>query len=334
MKITPPVATSTLAPGLPPIPAANDLTEPLQLTTRPAFRGALAIDGSTVVWLEREASGLPQIVAYDLPTHQERRLSTLPGGKASLHISGRYVVWDEAYAASDQFVQEVHAYDLVRGQELMLGEGELPDISGQRVVWKDSRTDPGSPLVLYDLGTRQARHLTGLRGKGAYIAGDWIIYASHILNTSSQASLFAYNLVTGESVPLGDVYDPPEAKTNKYMAIDWPRVVWQDTHGQAHVYDLGRRTASLLEGLQIYPAGHFSRGVLLQSDHALSLVDGSTFRTLGRGSTHLNYAGETIPDAVIGQFANDGETLVWTACRGGDSTDCPTNEVFLARRRR
>ncbi len=329
-----PIGTPTPPRGLPPVPISNDLTEPIQLTTRPAGRWGLDADGDTAVWQERDPNGTIYIVAHDLHTHTERRLSSLPGGKRAPRVSGRYVVWVESYQGEDRYMQEIHGYDLLREQEFVLGEGDLPDISGHRVIWNDPWTDRDSPLVLYDLSSGQIQRLIGLRGKGAYISGDWIIYASHHLGTYSQADLYAYNLVTTKQIALGSVYDPPNALANQFMAIDGSLVVWEDAQGQTYVYDLTRRNLSHLENPEGPIAGHFSRGVLLGFRRAFNLVDGSTFQTFLPSSSHPDRWGEQVPDYVIGEVVNDGETLVWTACAGTETIHCETNDVFLARRRR
>lgn len=333
MRITVPAATATLAPGLPPVPSPNDLTEPIRLTTRPGFRGEIAVSGDTVTWIE-STEGSAQVIGYDLHTQTERLLSNLLGGKGTLRTSGRYVVWDESYATADRYVVEIRAYDMIQNEELILGEGELPDISGQLVIWDNHQADENSPLVLYNLSTKEMRRLPGLRGKGAYISGDWILYASHIIGTMTEATLHAYNIRTEESISPGTVYEPASPLTNKYMAIDGNLILWKDTAGQMQLYDLEQRTRKIVEDTQTYIAGRLSKGIVLGFGRAFDLRDNSTFRTIPTGPSHKNYAGELVPDYIVGTMVNDGETLVWTACRGGENFTCPTNEVFLARRKR
>lgn len=76
---------------VPPEIAPDVLIEPTLITKHPAPRSELAVDGNYVVWRSYE-DGQTNVVAYNVITKDERRLSSLSGGKASLRVSGNYVV--------------------------------------------------------------------------------------------------------------------------------------------------------------------------------------------------------------------------------------------------
>lgn len=337
-----PGATPTPRAGLPPAPISKDLTEPIQLTTRPGGRSGLDADGDVVVWQERDSDGhMLSIIAYDLRSHAERTVKSLPpGGKDTLRgfanyprVSSHYIVWVEYYQATERLVPEIHAYDLAVESELILGEGVNPDIAGNRVVWYDPWTDAEHPTMLYELPQQKAQRLP-VRGGGAKIWGTWILYsASSGDQTGGQADLRLYNLQTSQDIPLGKLVYSLNTPPDDYYAIDEGFVVWTGAR-VLNVYEIARRNQKVINEQWGPVRGAFSKGVLLRYGRALNLLDGTTFQTFEQPSSHRNRWGESVADYLFGEVVNDGEVLIWTACVGAEDPVCTMNDVFLARRRR
>lgn len=337
-----PVITPTPRADLPPAPISTDLTDPIQLTTRPDGRSGLDADGDVVVWQERDPDGyMISIIAYDLRSRAERTIKSLPpGGKDTQRsfasyprVSGHYIVWAEYYQATERFVPEIHAFDLTRENELVLGEGVNPDIAGNRIVWYDPWTDADHPTMLYELPQQRVQRLP-IRGGGAKIWGTWIIYSTTSRDQKGgQADLHLYNLQTSEDILLGKLIYSLSTPPDDYYAIDEGLVVWAGDR-TLNVYEIARRSQRALNEQWGPVRGAFSKGVLLRYGRALNLLDGTTFQTFEQPSSHRNRWGESVADYLFGEVVNDGEILIWTACTGAEDPVCTTNHVFLARRRR
>ncbi len=160
----PPRPTDVVLPTPIPPEVTDALTQPIQITTRPAPRDQLDLDGNYVVWRSYE-NGQTNIVAYNLAANKEQVVSNSPWGKGSPRVDGRYVVWLETYVnASNEYITEIHAYNLSTQQEMILGRGIRPDISGQIVVWYDPWHEPDHPTVIYNLSTAQQSSSRCTRG--------------------------------------------------------------------------------------------------------------------------------------------------------------------------
>ncbi len=331
---TPPRATPTPPAGFPPAPISDALTAPTRLTTQPAYRWGLDIDGDFVVWLERNKDGTIAVVVYDLRNHKELTISSLLGPKSPPHISIRYVVWSEHYEKDDRFVQEIHAYDLQQKWELVLGDGDKPYISGEYVVWYDPWSEPQHPIVLYDL-KRGARTRLPVTGGGPKIWDGYIVYVTPTSRKEGGiANLHLFELSTSKDAVIGKLVYTPNTPADEYYEIDDGYVLWSDSDG-IHSYNITRGTRDTLAGTQPGPIrGHFSKGVFVDLHHAFNLKKGLSFQTFTTSASHLNPMGERIPDYVIEEFTNDGERLVWTACAGAETIHCKTNDVFLSRHQR
>lgn len=337
-----PGATPTPRAGLSSPPISKDLTEPIQLTTRSGGRSGLAADGDIIIWQESDSGrNLLSIVAYDLRSRAERIVKSLPpGGKDTQRsfasyprISGRYIVWAEYYQTPERLIPEIHAYDLTRGSETVLGEGIKPDIVDNQVIWHDPWTDSEHPTMLYEIPQQKARRLP-IRSGGAKIWATWILYDASISDPrGNQRDLRLYNLQTSEDIFLGklnyDLNTPPE----DYYAISEGFVVWTGDR-VLNMYQIAKREQKVLNESWGPVRGAFSKGVLLRHGRAANLVDNTTFLTFEQPPSHLNRWGELVADYLLGEVINDGEVLIWTACIGADEPVCRTNDVFLARRRR
>ena len=331
---TPPRATPTPPAGFPPAPISDALMAPARLTMQPAYRWGLDIEGNFVVWLERNKDGTVEVVRYDLRNHKEQIISSLPGPKSLPRISGHYVVWSEHYEQGDRFVQEIHAYDLQRNQELVLGHGDKPDVSGEYIVWYDPWSDPQHSIVLYDLKQHTKTRLA-VAGGGAKIWDGYLVYvAPTVERREGVADLHLFELLTSKDTVIGKLTYTPNTPADEYYDIDDGYVLWSGLSG-IYSYQIAHGRRDILAETQPGPIrGHFSKGVFVDLHHAFNLKKGSSFQTFTTSPSHLNSIGESIPDYVIEEFANDGESLVWTACAGLESIQCKTNDVFLSRHQR
>jgi len=331
---TPPHATPTPPAAIPPAPISDALTAPIRLTARPAYRWGLDMDGDFVVWLERDKDGTIRVVTHNLLNNKEQIVSSLLGAKSPPRISGHYVVWSEHYEKGDRFVQEIHVYDLQREQEFVLGIGDKPDVSGEFIVWYDPWADTHHPTVLYDLKKRTKTRLP-VTGGGAKIWHNYLVYAtSASKQREGTADLHLLDLVAYKDTVIGKLVYTPNTSADDYYEIDDGYVVWSGST-RVHAYDIAHGTKDTLSATHPGPIrGHFSKGVFVDLHHAFNLKKGSSFQTFITSTSHLNSIGEHIPDYVIEEFVNDGESLVWTACAGGEAIQCKTNDVFLSRHQR
>jgi beta propeller repeat protein len=146
------------------------------------------LDGSTAAWFN-SASGTIYVCDLLDPGSTTRAIST--GGKPShVRISGQHVVWYD-YADNNR---HVYACDIsksvpapVRLTSAPSSENMMPSISGDMVVWKDNRVDPGySDIWGYDLsdpnrgdfliveGVKWGMEHTGRPFPA--ISGDWLVW--------------------------------------------------------------------------------------------------------------------------------------------------------------
>lgn len=300
---------------LTPVPpeVTDALTQPTQITTRPASRSELAVDGNYVVWRSYE-DGQTNIVAYNLATGEEQRISSLPGGKGAPSIDGQYVVWDEGYVTdNDEVVSEIRAYNLAEHEERVLGSGTRPGISGQIVVWYDPWGDPDHPTVIHNLAGGEQYRLATVRGGGAEISGNWIAYglpfwSSPTSSTAgSIAELHAYNLQTGEDVRLGRFRSRNDASQGHEFAISDELVIWKGVRetpeqGLVHVYDLNTHQERVLTDPPSFDRPHLAQGILLAGAQAYNVDRGTKARIFRSG---LQYR--------LDSLAHDGHTVAWTA---------------------
>jgi hypothetical protein len=329
-------ATEAALPTPVPPEVTDALTEPVQITTRPAPRGLLAVDGDYVVWRSYE-DGQTNIVAFSLKTGSERRISSLPGGKLDLKISGGFVVWTDVPRPEDtQRRQCVHVYDLITGVEREVGLSNNPQggpaISGQVVVWGESRTQ-GHPLEVdiygYDLQHEQEFPVVvrpGLQA-GPRISGDWVIYldwpsgARLTGRLPDQPTLRAHRLSTGEDVEIGQVRYG-EASSSEYYSISGQNVVWLEPDGGVYSYNLStdqKRSLPLrkLTKLDLH-------GSVLHAGDIYNLDTGATLK--------LFQPDRSERPTAVSEVATDGQTVVWLF--DGAAREPLEGRIYVARLKR
>jgi beta propeller repeat protein len=334
---TPPPTPSPIEIVLTPVPpeVTDALTQPIQITTRPAPRSELAVDGNYVVWRSYE-DNQTNIAAYNLATSEERRISSLPGGKSGLTVSGRYVVWAESMDLGDRHVTVLRAYDLVGQQEIQIGPdeqpGDYPDVSGHTVVWSDWRhynNDREVDLYGYDLQRGEEFPVVVRPGIHLFprVDGNWAIYlywppgASLGGRFPSQPTLRVHHLRTGEDIALGPAYYRNDASCCRSHTISGQRVVWLGSNGQLHLYDLATRQERILPEPQRFDPSLALHGNMLHTGSRVYNVETGAMLTLFQ-SFRLERPSQ------VDEVATDGQTVAWIFDAGGEG------RVYVARFRR
>ena len=261
-----PHAAEVVLPTFVPPEVSDALTQPTQLTTRPASRSDLAVDGNYVIWSSYE-DGQTNVVVYNLATGEERRISSLPGPKSSPRISGNYVVWEETIDPFNANVHVIRAYDLATGTEMPIGSSEssprTPDVSGHIAVWYDFRNYQNDEEVdIYGYDLQRGEEFPVVVGPGRHlfprISGNWVIYldwppgASLRGRSPDQPTLRAHHLRTGADIELGQAPYRNDAFSYRFHVISGHRVVWRGAGGRAYLYDLNTQQVRTLDQPQTF----------------------------------------------------------------------------------
>jgi hypothetical protein len=319
---------------VPPEIAPDVLTEPTIITKRSAPRSELAVDGNYVVWQSYE-DGQSNVVAYHLQTGEERCISSLPGGKSSLRISDRYVVWAETLAVPDVYKRTIRVYDLISRKEMSVSSsGDYPDISDNRIVWNESR-NPQEPLETGIYGYDLVRNVEFpvVVGPGRHlfprISNDWVIYLNWLPGVGpgtpspDQPTLHAHSIRTGEDIDLGPVAYRNDAWSYKRHVISGHMVAWQGPDGATHLYDLAARRERVLTELQSYDDLVLNGRFFTVGSQLYNVETGAKLAPL-RAPQPVAFG----PAAQVGAVTTDGQTLVWGFDIGNEG------RIYVARFRR
>lgn len=206
-----------------------------------------AIDRDRVVW-----TGQNDIHLFDLPTGEERRVTTDSSAQDYARISGDRIV----YMDGRRGYWHVFLHDLSTGAEQPIGTGTVsetyPDISGDRIVWMDGRNHKNE-LWLYDLSTGTERQIaTGAVNPGQpSISGSRVAYRDV---RDGNTDIYLYDLTTG-----GETRITTDPGYSVYPDISGDTIVWADSRNGAmdvYSYDIPTRTESRLsstEGSEQFP---------------------------------------------------------------------------------
>ena len=338
--LTPPPTGPTPRPTeivVTPVPpeVGDVLTQPTQITTHPAPRYLLAVDGNYVVWRTHE-DGQTHIVAYNLASGEEQRISSLPGGKTSLRISGNYVVWAESISEPNQYKRVVRVYNLVTGSEAEVDSSGLaqdfPDMSGSILVWNESRNLQDSVETnIYGYDLQRDEEFPVVTGPGRHlfphIDGNWVIYlywppgASLGGRFPSQPTLRAHHVRSSEDIELGPAYYSNDAFCCKFHTISGHRVVWMGTDARLHVYDLATRQERTLTEPRRFGPPLDLHGNMLQAGSRVYNVETSAMLQLFQPFSLER-------PARVDEIATDAQTVAWIFDAGGEG------RIYIARFRR
>lgn len=322
---------------VPPEIAPDVLTEPMIITKRPAPRSELAVDGNYVVWRSYE-DDQTNVVAYNLQTGEERRISSLPGGKSNLKISDTYVVWEDVVTTTDRVIPMVKVYDLTAGKEMTIGPenhaSTHPDISNKTVVWNDGRNSrDGWVADIYGYDLQKGKEIPILVGPGLHlfprVSGDWVIYLDWLPGVNpgtpypDQPTLHAHSIRTGEDIDLGPVVYRNDAWSYKRHVISGHMVAWQGQDGATHLYDLAARRERVLTELQSYDDLVLNGRFFTVGSQLYNVATGAKLAPL-RAPQPVAFG----PAAQVGAVTTDGQTLVWGFDIGNEG------RIYVARFRR
>jgi len=323
---------------VPPEIVPDVLTEPVQITTWPAPRGELAVDGNYVVWSSYE-DGQTNVVAYDLQTGEQRHISSSSGTISGLRISGNHVVWENVVDSAGTNVHGLWTYNLTTGIEMGVGSDasnpRSPDVSDSIVVWHDFRSyQSNEETDIYGWDLKRRVEFPIVVGPGRHLfpraSGDWIIYLDWLpgaqLGTPypDQPTLHAHSIRTGEDINLGPVSYRNDAWSYKRHVISGHMVAWQGRDGATHLYDLAARRERLLAEPQSYDN-------LILNGRFLS--SGTRLYNVETGAQLAPFQAFSIErPARATSIATDGHTLAWIF--NGASDNDNEGRIYVARFRR
>ncbi len=322
---------------VPPEIAPDVLTEPTIITKRSAPRSELAVDGNYVIWRSYE-DRQTNVIAYNIQTGEERRISSLPGGKSNLKISGNYVVWEDVVTTTDRVIPVVRIFDLMVGKELAIGPEDRasmhPDISDKIVVWNDGRnSQDGWVADIYGNDLQKGKEIPILVGSGRHlfprVSGDWVIYLDWLPGvdpgtpSSDQPTLHAHSIRTGEDINLGPVAYRNDAWSYKRHVISGHVVAWQGRDGATHLYDLAARRERVLAELHSYDDLVLNGRFFTVGSQLYNVETGAKLVPL-RAAQPVAFG----PAAQVDAVTTDGQTLVWGFDLGNEG------RVYVARFRR
>ena len=213
--------------------------ETRRITEAPAKRHGLQISGNRLVWQDNrneigEHYAHYDIYAYDLEANEEIAVAMAPGAQHWVAIEGDRVVWadnrNSAILGTDRSGCfecpdnrfDIYLFDFTTGDELVLDESgannTMPDIHGNRVVWRDFDDDGRTAIRLYDIDTGEKRTLASPSLSGVdrpLVSGDYVVWtvglACDVFDTPStdgSTGAFAHDLRTGEVKQLSNYVEP------------------------------------------------------------------------------------------------------------------------------
>jgi len=195
------------------------------ICTAPGEQTFPAISGNIVVWADRRnyATSGSEIRGYNLSTAEEFVIATSYWGEADqAAISGNIVVWVDRYFIWDG---DIRAKDLSTGQELYLGGGRFPSVSGSIVVW--AAPSYNYSIVGYDLSTGEQLSISspvyGYKG-GPRIAGNLVVWEDWRNMYSTDFDIYGYDLSSRREFAI--CTDPSRQEK---PAITGTLVVWADS---------------------------------------------------------------------------------------------------------
>ena len=210
-----------------------------RITEAPAKRSGLKISGKRLVWLDNrnefgEHYTHRDIYAYDLEADEEIAVAVAAGAQHWVAIEGDRVVWvdnrNSAILGTDRSGCfqcpdnrfDIYLYDFTTGEELVLDDSgannTMPDIHGDRVVWRDFDEEGRTAIRLYDLDTGERRTLASPSLSGVdrpLVSGDYVAWtvgrACDVIEVPSSdvpTGAFAYDLRTDEVRQLSNYIEP------------------------------------------------------------------------------------------------------------------------------
>ncbi len=305
-----------------------------RITQNPSEQRSPAISGNQILWVDGRNGNHLQIYRYDLTTHTESRVSTVPLNAQQLNpppnpplssvllqtgeaIRGSSVVWiDNRYDHQSVYLADLSANTEtpIFPQSTVVGS-ELA-IDGSRMVWADSRNSTNSAsntdIYLYDFSTHTETRITTNPSDqlAPDISGNTIVWTDTRLGGYT---IFMYDLATHTETQVSrassGAFNPPK--------IDGNYIVWEDgRNGNAdiYLYDISTREE---RQLTTNPAEQTSPDVsgnrIVWTDYRNGNPDIYMFDL----STNVESPVVVNPAEQI-EPAIDGNRIVWTDYRNGN----------------
>ncbi|TDA68881.1 MAG: hypothetical protein D9V47_06305 [Clostridia bacterium] len=225
--------------------------------TAQSARENLSLDGDILVWADRRA-GNWDIWSYDLPSGQEKRLTSRDADEMNPAISGHRVVWQEDRDGD----RGIYLYDQRTDEGRCIASTEhdetQPAIDGDLVVWRQEENGKGD-VVFLNLVTGETGKLTSDDADQVTpkVAGRRVVWSD---DRNGKWDVYLYDLDAGRERRLtgsdGNQINP---------TIYGDLVVWQDDRNQnwdIYGYDLANNkeiTIRLADKNQTEPAVYGNR---------------------------------------------------------------------------
>ncbi|PKG31466.1 TolB family protein, partial [Methanoregula sp.] len=256
-----------------------------------AFRPPIPLSGRFVVFSEAMNNNL---FLYDTVTGRETSLTSdgsapdVQRENAFPDLDGDRVVWSKRKPYGSAGDLDIVFMNLSTGVSrdicILLGDQKEPALSGQRIVWTDTRNEPeGGDIYLYDMGTGTETAVCTERGlqQRPKISGNSVVWMDY---RDGNPAVYVYNISYGRETRISRdnfVADAPLLSGNL--------VVWQEYSvfdrrdermGSIVVFDTAAGTREILPTGTVFPQ-------LLAVDDNRILYANPDEKTLEEGFIHL-----------------------------------------------
>jgi beta propeller repeat protein len=256
-----------------------------------AFRPPVPLSGRFVVFGEAMNNNL---FLYDAITGSESSLTSdgsapdVQRENAFPAVDGDRVVWSKRKPYGSANDQDIVFMNLSTGVTLdiciLQGDQKEPALSGQRIVWTDTRNEPGGgDIYLYDMGTGVETAVCSEQGlqMRPKISGDSIVWMDY---RDGNPAVYLYNIPSGRKTRISRdnfVADAPLLSGNLAVWQEYSIFDRRDERmGSIVVFDTATGTREILPTGTVYPQ-------LLAADENRILYANPDEKTLEEGFIHL-----------------------------------------------
>lgn len=212
-----------------------------QITSESHEQRTPAIDGDRIVWTDTR-DGNDNIYLYDLSTNTESRFTGSVANDNQPAISGDRIVWERG---NNIYMRSTSASTTTQITDV--GTATWPKISGNELVWHDSR-DPtyGSQIFSYNLATNIESRINPNDAANQVfpdVDGDRIVWYDA---RNGNADVFMYDRSTGLERQI-----TTNGADQIHPQISGSRIVWQDYRNgccDIYMYDLSSSSETRITG--------------------------------------------------------------------------------------
>jgi len=268
----------------------------VQITTdgTGAEHSAPAISGDRIVWQDGRSFSDYDIYMFNISTGIETPINiTSPNNQQypAINQSGTGIVW------LDTDDRQIYLYDTVSGTEKQITNNpstkDSPQISNDRIVWRDSRTPGGAgnyDIYMFNTSNGQETRITNdgvhdHKYPAINESGTGIVYVDERLGPT-QPDLYLYDAVTDTEYQI--TTNHPSGLESP--AISGNRIVWDDSRNgdpDVFLFTLGQ--------VEICPVASFTRDISTGpapqtvhfTDNTSGLVTGRSWNLSDGGTSNL-----------------------------------------------